>query len=249
MPVHPKQQSKKTKAAIKIEQFGLGDHETQKVLSNSETWEYLQGFVKLPKPMPEDEWESAKLQTHCLAEEGEIRHAMIFIEAAMHSFRRDKDPLTALRVFLDSMENGFYPPVEILEFLLSAFFDYWKNQGNKSMDKAMNLVAGKGQTPPFKRALMQERDLMLMMDIDLLMSLGFSREKAAEAVTAKLKREDWNKTFHEMADIDAETIADRHKRAHRPQTHSVEPIKKLYRLDTEEGVRAYLSRFPDLPRS
>lgn len=239
-----KRLSKKLRTAVTTGQIDPEDQDIQQLLGDYE----IMGFVKLPKPTMLEDFQSVQLQTHTLAESGETQGAMLSIEAAMLNYRKNGDPITALRVFCDSMENGLYPPVEVLEFLRAAFNEYRDKQGTISMDKAMNLAAGKGQTPPFKRALMRQRDEMLMMDIDLLMVLGFSREKAAEAVTVKLKSEDWNHSLHDMADIDADTIADRHKRAFRPQLEDVEFTKKIHHLDTDNGVHEYLSHFPNLSR-
>ncbi len=216
----------------------------------TESGTFLAGYVKLPTTADIDLEDLKQVSLCCTAADLKNPIDGLLIESRVTGFKETQNPILAMEAFCHSMRTGVYPPIRVLRWLEESFDVYMADQENKgrggaSLEKIMGLKKGSGGTPPYKKLLLEDRDEMLMEDMDQLMYLGASREQAAEAVTARLSETDWNKTMDDLEDIGAETIADRHKRARR------EPINddtaKAIGLHTAEYLSDFLSRFSQLP--
>jgi hypothetical protein len=156
-----------------------------------------------------------------------------------HDFERTGNPLFAVEAFLLAIELGVYPPNSILRWVATGFAAWHEEQGKAPMDKALGLVCGKGQEPIFKRALLDQRDAMLLLDMDRLMLLGAKREEAATMVSSRLYLEDWNSTRWDLEDVSADTLISQHKKHQRPRQDALE--QQL--MKDREWVASWLRHF------
>jgi hypothetical protein len=121
-----------------------------------------------------------------------------------------------------AIQDGVYPPTEALRWLATGFRKWHDSQGKEGLDSALGMNVGKGQVPYFKRLLLAERDELLMMDMSRLTTLGATIAEAAAMVEKKLSDADWNKTQHDMADLNAETLTARYSSSYIRRVFSIE---------------------------
>jgi hypothetical protein len=167
--------------------------------------------------------------------------AGMWIAQAAAKFLDDKNPVRAFEVIIRSVECGVYPPPQVLEWLADVLRRYHADQGTKPLDRYFG--AGNGQTPPYKKLLLEDRDRMLLEDMDRLIYLGATRRDAAEMVHARLINTDWNKSMHDMPDISVDTLCDRHKRGKR------QAAIDIYSEFTGDQNKKFIQAFPFLAPS
>lgn len=201
----------------------------------------IRGFIRLP-PDECDEHEAANLSLLCTAVDFVDLLGPLTIEAHVDKFKETKNPVLALEAFVASIDNGVFPPLEVLRWLADGFRAYHDAQGRVELGKLLGLAGSRGQTPAYKQLLLDERNKMLLLDMDMLIYLGAYRSEAGEMVARRLDDSDWNKSDWEMKDLSADALVDMHARAARePLDH--ETAKLLGLLD-KERVERYLSKFP-----
>lgn len=209
----------------------------------------ISGFIRLPS----DEIDLTEAKANPLfCELLEVKTdddplAGIWISSAVSDFERDGNPVRAFESFVRSVEAGVYPPLSVVRWVGNALQQYLDGQGKKDLDECFGAACGRGQTPPYKQLLMQDRDDRLFFDMDMLMFLGANREEAAEMVSRKLEQADWNKTMWDIGDLTAETIGDRHKRAGRPDLD--DETATLLGLNDQVRKSEFLNSFPYKARS
>ena len=125
-------------------------------------------------------------------------------------YKKTSNPVLALEVFMLAIQEGVYPPAETLRWLATGFLKWHDGCGKESLDSALGMNVGRGQVPYFKRLLLEERDEMLMLDMCRLTTLGATIAEAAAMVEKKLSDKDWNKTPHDIADLNAETLTSKY---------------------------------------
>ncbi len=192
----------------------LRDDEQASARPLSEEEAYLWGFIKFaPHEMAEIELQSNPL----FVGEHELTLKNPFAGAALHArtvkAAQGVEPLAAVEALLISIESGVYPPVPVpvLRWLENGLRTWHNSQGSEDLGKVLGLTRGKGATPPFKAALLEERDEMLMLDMDRLTYLGATQEEAAAMIEERLKSVDWNKTNWDMKDIGSDRLIALHK--------------------------------------
>ena len=165
--------------------------------------------------------------------------AAISIEQRLAGFQKTRNPVLAFEVFVHSMRAGLHPPKEVLRWLQACFEEHHNEQGKKSMDSILGL-SSRGKTPPYKALLIEQRNEMLFIDMDVLIHLGATRDQAAEMVAAKLEQSDWNKSGYDMADPNADTLSDMHSRLEKSTVHPT----ALERFDDRGDAATFLMKFP-----
>lgn len=106
------------------------------------------------------------------------------------AFERDKNPVYVIESFLLAGKAGVYPPEWALNFIFEVFEKYHASNGRKSIDSLFGVVRGKGQVPPFKTLLMEDRNEDLCLDVFRLNLLfKISIEDACNMVAERLKEE------------------------------------------------------------
>lgn len=200
------------------------------------------GFVRLPN---ESYTEAEIVANPMLCWSNDFADVLdaLTIEMKAKAFKKSQNPVLAIEAFVLSIDAGVYPPVSVLQWLADGFRTYHAGQGAKgnTLEKALGLTGIPGRDPHFKQLFIQMRNDMLFYDMDKLMYLGASREKAAELVANKLERADWNKSPWEMVDPDATTLADKHARAGHARLD--EKTATLVGLCDKARVVNYLSTF------
>jgi hypothetical protein len=110
------------------------------------------------------------------------------------AFTKSGNPLEAIEAFVLAIEAGVYPSTAVLCWLAKRFGLWHAEQGKISLDNSFGLQTRGNKPSVFKAALLEQRNEMLLLDVDRLMHLGASREEAATAVAARLEQSDWNRT-------------------------------------------------------
>ena len=129
------------------------------------------------------------------------------------SFERTKNPVYLIEAFLIAHNNGLYPPMWVLNFIADVFKRYHDSLGELSLDKLFGCKRWKGQEPPFKTVLNEERDEMLMIDVWRLNLLGYSIDEASAMVAAKLENnKKWDKTGLKLSSLSEGTIQSIYKK-------------------------------------
>lgn len=200
------------------------------------------GFVRLP----DESYTEAEIVNNpmlCLPTDFPDLLDAISIRMKTRRFKESRNPVLAIEAFISAIDAGVYPPVSVLQWLADGFRTYHDGQGvkGKTLEKALGLAGAPGRDPHFKQLLLEERNEMLFMDMDMLMYLGASREKSAELVADRLERADWNKSAWEMGDPNGSTLADTHARADRARLN--DETATLMGLCDKERVARYLSNF------
>ena len=131
--------------------------------------------------------------------------------ARWNSFVASGNSVLALEAFVLAIEANVYPPVELLRWMSSTLKKWHTENGKTSLDAALGLSAGRGQTPPFKSLLQSERDEMVIIDMYRLIGIGATVEQAATMIEARMEFADWNSTPYDMEDLSAETIAKKYR--------------------------------------
>jgi hypothetical protein len=168
-------------------------------------------------------------------------------EAALARFDATGEPVFALRTFVLATKMGVYPPQRIMQWVDQAFNNWNDEQGELSMDKAMNLARGRGQEAAYKAALRQERDEHVMAEMDLLIALGAKRAQAAEMVASRLDQEDWNKSRHALNNLKTETLIAMHTARKEKHWGDQEYLDELNEdPDWQEWLRARLQKYNPL---
>ena len=160
---------------------------------------FVRGFVRL---VEDDDFQAQPVLTF----ETDLLHSK------WARFKETANPVLALEVIMWAIQSGVYPPAETLRWLADGLCKWHDNQGEHSLDWALGITVGRGQTPHYKRLLLDERDEMLMLDMARLSYLGATREEAASMIASKIAETDWNKTRHDIADPNAETLSAMHAR-------------------------------------
>ncbi len=166
------------------------------------------------------------------------------IRSKTRTFRKTKNPVYALEAFLLAQQEKIEIPKSILEWLTSCFRKWHDGQAKESLDRIMGLKVGKGRTPPYKAALIDDRNEMLYEKMAVLKSLGLRLEDAAEMVSrGHEEARDWNISKWTLPTISAESLFSGYVRwsgRHTVQEYLSEELPKWSR----ECVREFLSIFP-----
>jgi hypothetical protein len=168
-------------------------------------------------------------------------------EAALAKFDATGEPVFAVRTFVLATKMGVYPPQRIMQWVGQAFNNWNDEQGQLSMDKAMNLSRGRGEKAAYKVALRQERDEEVMAEMDLLIALGAPRPKAAELVEGRLQQEDWNKSRHDLSDLKTGTLIPMHSARKATQWGNQQYLDELKQdPHWQEWLRAHFRKYNPL---
>jgi hypothetical protein len=100
-----------------------------------------------------------------------------------------KIPYPVLKIceFLEDRDKGKYPQPAILEWIERSLRTWYDSKGTKRLDEIMGLKSLKpGGSPPFKKAILAQRNNSLLRDMAILVAFGFKKHEAAKAVSAKL---------------------------------------------------------------
>jgi hypothetical protein len=138
----------------------------------------------------------------------------IWTEILVQGFLLERNPIMGIQVFLYSRQARVDVPEAILDWLTERFQKYWDGNGTKSLDEIMGLSRiGAGKTAPFKMAMLNERDEMLLMDMMRLKCHGVKLLFAAEMVWRRLQEtKDWDKTGWNLPIIGVETLVQKYRR-------------------------------------
>ncbi len=156
------------------------------------------------------------------------------------------NPIYPMYAFRHCFERHAAPPHWVMQYVALSFHAYLRNDGLMSSDECLQLKVGKGQTPPFKQFLLDERDDMIVGHMFRLVELmSLSVEEAAYMVKEKLIATDWNKTRTELTELSDGSIADMYRKKHRKwmvEMMSADPdVGDCY---TQEKRAAFLTTFP-----
>lgn len=127
-------------------------------------------------------------------------------------FELSGNPIHAFEAFVQSVDAGIYPPVNVLRWAAAAFGQYLSAEGEKSLDKCFGTSGGaSGQDPAYKRLLIKQRRDSLVNEVATLIGLGATRSEAAEmvALSASMSGKSAKK---KLRDIDASTLETYHKK-------------------------------------
>lgn len=206
-------------------------------------YSYLQGYVRIPDQESSVDWYKEQAPVLFGYELDDPLDGLA-IESRLLKFEETKNAVLAAEAFVIAMNAGVYPPLDVLKWLKSGLLEYLEGQGKDiSLDAALGLkAAGKGGTPPFKQLLLDDRDQMLMHEMDILISLGANQIAAASAVAEKLSQSDWNKTRHDMSDISVDTLRKRYREDSREKISDPSRLG----LESEEDIKTFLKTFPYL---
>ena len=205
-------------------------------MTNKSPKEIPPGFGFIRMPGQDGVSENNELAVPAYAVQDDDQFAGMHIAETAAKFLDDQNPVRAFEVIIRSVECGVYPPPQVLEWMAEILKRYHEDQGTKPLDHYFG--PGRGQTPPYKKLLLEQRDEMLLSDMDRLMFLGATRLDAAEMVHAKIIATDWNKTLHDMPDISVPTLVDRHKRGKRKR-HD-----EIYSCFNDEQNEQFILAFP-----
>jgi len=96
-----------------------------------------------------------------------------------YRFEATEDPYSAISIFTECYEKGYYPPDDVITFFYNKFKDYMKS--DKTLDETLKV--GKSAKNNYKR-FKRNRDIII--DIDTLQyRFGITKEDAIDAVTRK----------------------------------------------------------------
>ncbi len=146
-----------------------------------------------------------------------------------------KNPIFAMEAFLLFHRVGLYPPHWVLDWMEKAFSDYLESGGEEDLLYLLGVKRGPGKTEIFKEHRTQTYENNMMHEIGHLTLLRISIEKAAEMVSARLDKENFDHPT-------TETLMERFsKRGWSKIYKQLEKILPSSRLD---AIRAGLSNYP-----
>jgi hypothetical protein len=166
------------------------------------------------------------------------------VQSKVKKFRQTGNPVYAVEAFLLAQQEKIETPKQILEWLTSCLKKWHDGQATESLGRIMGLEVGKGKTPPYKAALIDDRNEMLYTKIAALKSLGLNVEDSAEMVSRG--HEDntgWNISRWRLAKPSAEWLYYSYTRwpaRHTLQRYFAEESPKW----SHERIRKFLSIFP-----
>lgn len=117
-----------------------------------------------------------------------LSDARMQIEFRRMMFEKTDNPVYVIETFIISYRNGLYPPIWVLSWLCDHFEDWAENAGRKTLDKAFELTAGKGQTKPFEKIDIAWRNDNLCLEVWRLRHVfDISLDDACSMVSARLQ--------------------------------------------------------------
>jgi hypothetical protein len=159
------------------------------------------------------------------------------------AFRNLGNPVYAIESISAALKAEILPPENVCEWLRTSLEKWFASEGTTTMDAVMGLT---GQVPAFRRTLLQDRNLQLLMDISRLRCLGMTIEEDAYMVTRRLEdTPQWNLSKHHQ-DIPKPTAATVMRLYKQWDDRGILVIHQQEMLSwNTEQRRNFLSHFPD----
>ena len=161
--------------------------------------DYVFCFVKMAdaKAKSVDEW---KKSVKALDEyEVDVDIVENYVHPVSHlrsSFFEQKNPIYAVKAYQLAMEQGYYPPVWVLEWLNKSFEKFQKSEGSLSIDRCLGLQ-GKQKSSAIKKAEKFQIEYCLANHMWVLLTV-FNKTipNAAVMVYAWVQNTDWGDSDH-----------------------------------------------------
>ena len=105
-------------------------------------------------------------------------------------YLRTSNPINLMDSFLEAHRAGIYPPLWVLNRIADIFKQYCDSSGKKNLETLFGFpVPGKGRKKGefFKKQNIEERDMMIMIDVYRLTLLGYKPNHAADLVARLLE--------------------------------------------------------------
>lgn len=183
-----------------------------------------------------------------ISEKDDPESIRITLDSLWCRYKETRNPVYAMYAFRHCFQRNVVPPGWVMQYVAVSFHDYLSNGGKeRGLDACFQVSVGRGQTPPLKLFLIDERNDQIARDIFKLVTLfGVSEFDAAYMVTEKLAASDWNKTGYDLETISADTALDEYRKIRRAVlvAQLAEAGIDYASLVTEDEKSEFLKTFP-----
>lgn len=127
------------------------------------------------------------------------------------NFQKTKNPVYAIRAFIEAHNYGIYPPEWAIDFITNALKKFDTSNGKEELNKVLGFKKSKGQDPAYKEYLSEQRDLMLCHDVFYLTAyFDMSIDDACTIVANRLEDTSDYEVGIKLKKISEETIRDKY---------------------------------------
>lgn len=182
--------------------------------------------------------------------------ALLSLHCKKAAFEEHHNPISALEALFITHEEGLYPPLWVIDFMVRVFREYYDSNGSKNLEQLFGFKKGKGQSTAFQKEFEEYRDDITSRDIYLLCTFGgFTLDEACMMVAGKLSKSATFDAVGVKRTLSPETIKSKWEKKWRelhsqiasskyPDGHVLkDELKKWW----DKNHEAFLNTFPKSP--
>lgn len=161
--------------------------------------------------------------------------------------READTPVPAIESIILTHEAGLYPPLDAMDWLVSALKKWHESGGQLSMDAAMKLKAPGKSGNAMKEAIQEQLKSQVRFEMfELRTVFGITNRDAAGMIEARLAETRWNETPHKLRTYSAETLVDYYERQWAKDFNEQYMNAERHALnnETDEEKRKRLTHYP-----
>lgn len=157
------------------------------------------------------------------------------------------NPVHAIEAIILAHDAELYPPLEVMDWLVSCLREWHEKGGRITMDTAMALKSPKGgQTANAMREAVKEQfqqDLMYELNM-LRFVFGLTIQEAAGMISARLaENSNWNQSAFQLPSYEEGTLCDMYKKG-KCRSWIPDGAVEKYRAASDEEKREIVARYP-----
>lgn len=165
------------------------------------------------------------------------------------AFKRGRfnNPVHAIEAIILAHDAGLYPPLEVMDWLVSCLREWHEKGGRITMDKAMTLKSPKGgqNANAMREAVKAQFQDELMIELNKLRFVfDLTIQEAAGMISARLaKNSNWNRTPFPLPSYEEGTLCDMYKKR-KCSKYISDDVVEEFRAFSDEKKREIVALYP-----